>query len=113
MNSWIEDSLLAHRRVEALLDSLESAIATRQFAAAFRRAFEALAAHYAMEDAHLRIVGGSKLLRQHEEVLEFGAAVDDALARAHTSDALAMVKRFIALASHNLIEEERDWFPLW
>ena len=52
------------------------------------------------------------MTRQHDEVLELARAVEEALAAGHQHDAAATVKRFIALASHNLIEEERDWFPL-
>ena len=79
----------------------------------FRLALLALEKHYAVENKHLEDVGASKLVAQHQDVLELGEAVEEALAAGQAGDALATVQRFAALASHNLIEEERDWFPLW
>ena len=53
-----------------------------------------------------------KMQRQHEEVLELASADDDAASRGQMEDALRLVRRFHALAQHNIIEEERDVFPV-
>jgi len=52
------------------------------------------------------------MLEQHAEVLEIGLQVEDSFGIGQTSDAMALIRRFLALAQHNIIEEERDVFPL-
>lgn len=112
MTNWIESAVAAHRELEALLDILETAICSGEFIAEFRAAERALRAHYGKEDVHWRFLAAAKMVQQHEEVLELANGVEEALGAGHSQDGMAIVKRFIALASHNLIEEERDWFPL-
>ena len=62
------------------------------------------------EAPHLQRMGAHKLLAQHHDVLELAVGAVEALGAGQHQDAVAIAKRFIALASHNLIEEERDWF---
>jgi hypothetical protein len=54
----------------------------------------------------------AKITTQHAEVLEIGAHLDGALAGGQHDDALRLVRRFQAMARHNIIEEERTVFPL-
>ena len=112
MNDWIDHSLAAHRRLDVLLDDLEKAIKCKDFGLEFGAARDALRAHYEDEDVHWNRAAAQKPIGQHAEVLELGDAVDEALATGHAQDALAIVNRFLALASHNITEEERDWFPV-
>lgn len=78
---------------------------------AFRDAREALQGHYRNED---RWLGGisPKMLAQHDEARELAAAVEQSIAAGQPEDALQLVRRFLAIAQHNMIEEERDVFPL-
>jgi len=94
-----------------MLDCLEKAVKCKDFGSEFRSARDALRAHYQGEDVHWNRSAAEKPIRQHAEVLELGDAVEEALSTGHARDALAVVKRFHALASHNIVEEERDWFP--
>lgn len=112
MANWTETSLASHRRLESLLDMLDRAIQQgEEFATQFRAAHDALRLHYLQEGVHWKRLAAPKITHQHEEVLELATAVEEALVDGQTRDALSIVKRFTALASHNLIEEERDWFP--
>jgi hypothetical protein len=47
---------------------------------------------------------------EHNEVMEVAGHLDDALYRSQTEDALRLVKRFHAMAQHNLTEEARVMF---
>ena len=61
-----------------------------------------------------RIAADTRSIQQHDEVLELGAAVEEALIElAKTVTPGNRETTFTALASHNIIEEERDWFPLF
>ena len=112
MRNWVKSAIDEHRHLEVLLDRLENAIKDGNCEAEFSAARSALAAHYRQEDSHWKSAGVHKPASQHAEVLELADGVEEALAMGHSRDALATVRRFLALASHNLIEEERDWFPL-
>lgn len=74
--------------------------------------------HYAAERPLLREIEkhssriAAKIATQHAEVLEIGAHLDGALAGGRDDDALRLVRRFHAMARHNMIEEERVVFPL-
>jgi alkylation response protein AidB-like acyl-CoA dehydrogenase len=111
--------LLEHRGLEDLLDRLESAIHARagEFDAA-RATAGAAAAHYANEAAFLERLAQShpavaaKIAGQHAQVLELAAAIEQAAAAAQPADVTALARRLHAMAQHNIIEEERDVFPL-
>ena len=98
-----------HRRIEELLDRMPGA---------FAAARAALAAHYAGERPFLDLIRphwpalAAKLEDQHDEVEEIGAALERSLTHGHERDIQYLGLRFCALARHNIIEEERDVFPL-
>lgn len=115
MTPWTEQ----HRAMEAALDELLAAIGGgADFAGAFRRAHRLAAEHYRAEDEFFaelaaRLPGpAAKMTAQHGEALEIAARLEEALADGQTRDALALARRFHAIAQHNVIEEERDVFPL-
>ena len=54
----------------------------------------------------------AKIAAQHEEALEIAAQCEESMAAGQDSDVRALARRFLAIAQHNIIEEERDVFPL-
>jgi hypothetical protein len=52
------------------------------------------------------------MMAQHEEACEFGRALIEALECGDERDARLFLKRFRAIVEHNMIEEERDLFPI-
>ena len=105
----IEELQAEHRTLEALLEALpESWPAAR----------DAVLAHYARERSYLDRVRAhspavaAKLTAQHDEVEEIARELDRSLAAGHRDDVAYLTRRFRALAQHNIIEEERDVFPL-
>jgi hypothetical protein len=50
---------------------------------------------------------------QHAEILELGREVLGSLDAGQHDDAARIALRFLALARHNMIEEERDVFPYY
>jgi hypothetical protein len=85
----------AHREIEAALDNGGDALGL-------------LLRHYEVEAIFFDAIRGDfpamvrKMEDQHEEARELGRHFDDPLLR----------RRFLAIAQHNIIEEERDLFPL-
>lgn len=79
---------------------------------------ELLAQHYNAEDAFLEELRrhhpklAAKIKGQHEEVFEISGHLNDAAVGGQTETEWRLVRRFHALAQHNIIEEERDVFPL-
>jgi hypothetical protein len=109
-----------HARLELRLDELLAAIrpGAEDLAAIFRAAAEAAGAHYRKEEEFLDRLAraapsvAGKMKAQHAEAREIAAGFEEALAAGHAADALALARRFHAIAQHNIIEEERDVFPL-
>jgi hypothetical protein len=108
-----------HRDIEIRLDELAVALNTAADPIdVFRAAKDALTSHYAQEDEYFRTlvpelpVSSYKMLGQHGEVLEIAVQAEHSLEIGQMSDAMALMRRFHALAQHNIIEEERDVFPL-
>jgi len=119
LGSRTEASRRQHRCLEQLLDNLLSAIETEAgFLEPFRTARSLAAEHYRAEALLLAEIArhdaalAEKMTAQHAEALEMAAALEDAVAAGHTGDALLLARRFHAIAQHNIIEEERDVFPL-
>ena len=83
-----------------------------------RLTVELLERHYRREHPFLVILEqhvpklAQKMKAQHEEALEMAARFEESLIEGHTRDALALARRFHAIAQHNIIEEERDVFPV-
>jgi hypothetical protein len=105
--------------MEERLDRLISQInCGGDFLESFRAAYRLAAAHYSAEEsliseiARMQPAVAQKLRAQHAEALEMAAGVEEAVSAGQTADALRLVKRFHAIAQHNIIEEERDVFPL-
>jgi hemerythrin-like domain-containing protein len=99
-------------------DLLSSTEANADFLESFRKAHSLAAEHYRVEDGLLQEIArheaalAEKMTAQHAEALELAAALEEAVATGQTGDALRLARRFHAIAQHNIIEEERDVFPL-
>jgi len=118
-----------HRRLEVSLDALLVMLgrmppAPKEFESRFQDAASKALAHYDFEDRGLfdslraeMPAFVAKLEAQHNEVRELSQAVTqllraDAMEERERSDLLLLCRRFVAMAQHNIIEEERDFFPL-
>jgi hemerythrin-like domain-containing protein len=75
-------------------------------------------AHYRKEERFLKRFSrhepglAAKIAAQHAEAMEIAARLEEAIAAGQRSDVLSLARRFHAVAQHNVIEEERDVFPL-
>ena len=119
MDVSIQSLAEEHRGIEAALDCLAESVAAAAIDVdAFRRVYELCARHYQREEGFLVWLGAgdvalaAKLRGQHEEALELAARLEEALLAGDLADGLYLVRRFLAIAQHNMIEEERDVFPL-
>ena len=108
-----------HRNLEVKLDELLLTLKSPTAVIdCFRAAYAAAADHYVAEDHFFRGLlpqfpeALNKMIQQHSEALEIAAHAEDSLNLGQTSDALHLIRRFHAIAQHNIIEEERDVFPL-
>jgi len=105
--------------VEVALDTLQSAIrAGEPYADAFREARRLAEERYRREAALLETLAlhepalAAKLAAQHAEALEIADRLEEALAAGQDADGARLARRFHAIAQHNIIEEERDAWPL-
>ncbi len=108
-----------HRAIDAGLDRLaESFAAGRMDAEICREVGEAVSSHYLREEeflAKLHVLEpelAAKLKAQHDEASEIAVRLQESLEAGETADVPYLVRRFLAIARHNMIEEERDVFPL-
>jgi len=108
-----------HRPIEAALDRLAETVAAGHIDAdSLHRLGDAIAKHYAHEEDFLialfaRDPGlAAKLRAQHDEVLEIASKLEESLAAGKEGDVGYLGRRLVAMAQHNMIEEERDVFPL-
>ncbi|MBL8293689.1 MAG: hemerythrin domain-containing protein [Bryobacterales bacterium] len=108
-----------HRAIEVGLDWLAEATRAAKFDIDAVRALVDLAArHYAAEEPFLAALAiadpkiAAKLRAQHDEALEIGARLIESLEAGGVTDTAYLSRRFLAMAQHNIIEEERDVFPL-
>jgi hypothetical protein len=108
-----------HRRIEAALDRLAGSLAAGQMdRECFRHTRELIAQHYLGEREFLAKLHqhepalAAKLTAQHEEALEVAARLEESLAAGQSGDVVYLARRLLAIAQHNMIEEERDAFPL-
>ncbi len=107
-----------HRALEVDLDRLAEATAAGDPVAPFRALAPEVAEHYRAEEPLLAKLARSypvlagKILAQHAEAGEIAARLEEAIAADDRRDILALARRFHAIVQHNLIEEERDVFPL-
>jgi hypothetical protein len=119
VNSLISALINEHRAIEAGLEPLSAAITARQIDGALFRQLAALTArHYSHEEQFLQALQphdpglAAKLRAQHAEALEIAVRLDESLAAGEARDVIYLARRFLAVAQHNIIEEERDVFPL-
>ena len=102
-----------HRAMERHLDPLHAALAQgRPWRAYFDAAWSLAREHYAFEDAKIFAARedwapARKMVAQHAEAAEFGAAIETA----GEPEATELARRYWAISQHNIIEEERDVFP--
>lgn len=107
--SFITELTREHRAIEEQLDGLTME------ADAIGALAESLARHYTTEERFLEALAvrdarlAAKLRGQHEEALELAARLLESL---DADDAGYLARRLVAIAQHNIIEEERDVFPL-
>ena len=104
-----------HRRIEVPLDALEAALQAREpVAGCLAEVAEAVERHAVREARFWELLRrhapamAAKLADQHaqeREALGYFADAGD-------GDQLRLARRYLALVEHNLIEEERDVFPL-
>ena len=108
-----------HRQIEAALDSFALSIGRGSLDMnAFRVAHELCVRHYEHEGVVLARLAArdaplaTKLQGQHDEAMEIAAHLMDAERCGQSADMTYLARRFLAIAQHNIIEEERDVFPL-
>ena len=119
MSSFIAALTLEHRGIEVELDRLGTAIALKQIDGEyFRQVKSLIMRHYIREGEFIARLHehepglASKLTAQHDEALEIAAKLEESLTAGQSSDVAYLARRFLAIAQHNIIEEERDAFPL-
>ena len=107
-----------HRPIEAALDRFAETVATGQIDVdLLRRVGDAIAKHYANEEEFLIVLHAhdpavaAKLRAQHDEVLEIAVQLEKSLLAGNGGDAAYLGRRLVAMAQHNMVEEERDVFP--
>lgn len=113
-------SLIAdHREIETALDRLAELLASCDIEGdRFHRAHCLCRRHYEREERLLNRTGPqhttrlARLKSQHDEVLEIAARLEEAITAGQQRDSIYLLRRFLAMAQHNIIEEERDVFPL-
>ena len=108
-----------HRAVEAGIDRLAQAIRFGNIQAGpIRELVELIARHYSTEEQFLAACGAddpklaSKLRAQHDEAAELAQRLLESLEGENAAEIVYLSRRFMAIAQHNIIEEERDLFPL-
>ena len=114
----IESLIAGHREIERALDPLSASVAAGTIDPdALHRARALCIRHYGSEEDFLNRLAArdralaAKMRGQHSEAMELAGRLEEALAAGHSRDALYLARRFLAIAQHNIIEEERDVFP--
>lgn len=118
MDAWTKRLREEHADLERLLDELAEAFAGgRELPERMARAAGSVEAHYRIEQDFLErfavcepLLAG-QMLAQHEEAREIAARFAE-MAPERAGDRLSLARRFHAVAQHNIIQEERDVFPL-
>ena len=107
-----------HREIEAVLDVFAESVTSGAIDVdAFRRVHRLCIRHYQREEAFLvRLAArdaalAAKLRGQHDEALELAGLLEETVISGLTGDGTYLARRFLAIAQHNIIEEERDVFP--
>jgi hypothetical protein len=115
--SFVTALIQEHRAIEVGLDLLAEAIRSGRIEAdATRELADLIARHYLTEERFLTALGAhdpklaAKLRAQHDHTSEIGARLLESLEVGDATEAVYLSRRFIAIAQHNIIEEERDVF---
>jgi hypothetical protein len=115
----IQSLACEHRDIEVALDCLGESVATGMIDVdAFQRVQWLCIRHYEREEVLLVWLGAwdaalaAKLRGQHDEALELASRLQEAVIAGQARDEMYLAKRLLAIAQHNIIEEERDVFPL-
>ena len=118
MGFSIQSLVNEHRQIETELDRLTEAIQRGAVDLdAFRRARDLCARHFDDEESFLARLAArdaalaSKARGQHDEALELAVRTEEAEAAGQTADLMYLVRRFLAIVQHNIIEEERTVYP--
>ena len=82
--------------------------------APFQSLMPLLSKHYEREERFFELLGcaAEKFTAQHAEAVEIGRALSQAMAEGAERDVEMLARRFRAIVQHNMLEEERDLFPL-
>ena len=119
MPSFADPLIKEHRKIEERLEAVAEKLASGQVdAALFGELRRTVTMHYLRESQFLAALRrhepqlAAKIAAQHEEALEIAAQCEESMADGQDSDVRALARRFLAIAQHNIIEEERDVFPL-
>lgn len=118
--TWIDFLCSDHRRLEEALERLAGldTSGAPEFGEALAEARAAALEHYRREAAFLAAIRAhsqelvAKLASQHADALEAAAEALRSLDEGQKRDAGRLARRFRAIGQHNIIEEERDVFPL-
>lgn len=117
--SLIETLLAEHDLIVNGLEKLSAGVKTARIDVdLLRHLLRAIREHYSVEEELLRVLEehepevAAKLAAQHEEALEIAGRIEESQAAGESADLFYLVRRFLAIAEHNIIEEERDVFPL-
>jgi hypothetical protein len=120
LRTWIDFLSSDHRRLEQAIEGLLGLLTggAPGIGEALAAARTAAAAHYRREAPFLAAIRAhspdvaAKLESQHAEAGEAAAEAARSLGEGQARDATSLARRFCAVAQHNIIEEERDVFPL-
>jgi DNA-binding transcriptional MocR family regulator len=117
--SLIEALLAEHDLIVNGIEKLSAAAKTARIDGdLLRHLLRAIREHYLLEEQLLELLHehepkvAAKLVAQHEEALEIAGRIEESQATGESADLLYLLRRFLAIAEHNIIEEERDVFPL-
>jgi hypothetical protein len=120
MELLIESLIAEHREIEAALEVMAEGIGSASIdIEAFRNVYRMCRRHYEREEEfYLRLAArdqglAAKLRGQHAEALELAGCIEEAALAGQSRDSLYLARRFLAIVQHNIIEEERDVFPLF
>ena len=118
MEFTIQSLIGEHREIEAVLDVFAESITSGTIDMdALGRVHRLCIRHFQREEAFLvRLAArdtalAAKLRGQHDEALELAALLEEAAVTGLTGDRIYLARRFLAIAQHTTIEEERDVFP--
>lgn len=109
-----------HRRIEAEIERFRESMASGSLQIEYvRHVKELIAQHYRREEPFMLRLHeheprfADKLREQHAETLEIAERFEESLEAERLADVEYLASRFLAIAQHNMIEEERDAFPLF